>query len=221
MIKKLTRLLLSITLVPVLLCAGINTYMILSAKGSVYSASDQLPDAEVALVLGAGVYRGGVFSPILHDRVMTALDLYRSGKIKKLLLSGDHGTRYYDEVNAMKKYLLSQNVPPQDIFLDHAGFETYDSLYRARDIFQVRKMIICTQRFHQYRALFIARNMGIEAYGIAADRRVYKSSLKNNLREIPARIKAWTKILLESRPHHLGNPIPINGDGRQSWDQYP
>jgi SanA protein len=199
-------------------CAGINAYLIFSTRGLIYEAAADTAVCEAVLVPGAMVYRGGGLSHVLEDRLESARALYARGAAGKLLLSGDHGTRYYDEVNSMKRHLLSQGVPAEDIFLDHAGFETYDSIYRAAEVFGVKRMVICTQRFHLYRALYIARALGLEAYGVAADRRVYRGWMLNETREFFARIKAFFKILLRPAPKFLGAHIPISGDGRKSWD---
>ena len=216
--RFLTRSIIAVISALIVFSAVINLMVTMKTAPSVHTSPDQLPRTDAVLVLGAAVYPGGIFSPILHDRMSTALDLYRSGKVKKFLLSGDHRSKYYNEVNAMKKYLMARDIPPEDIFLDHAGFETYDSIYRARDVFRVNNVTICTQRFHLYRALYIASKLGVDAYGITADRRTYQSSVKNNLREYTARVKAWIKILLGSEPEYLGAPLPISGDGRTSWD---
>ncbi len=116
-------------------CAGINLYVGVTARGSICAPSETPADAVAVLVPGAMVYSSGALSHVLEDRIETALALYEAGRVKKFLLSGDHGTRRYDEVNSMKKYLIAKGVPPRDIFLDHAGFETYDSIYRAKEVF--------------------------------------------------------------------------------------
>ncbi len=179
----------------------------------------ELQSADAVLVLGARVYRDNRLSPILEDRVKTALQVYRNGKAKKILVSGDHGQKSYDEVNAIKRYLLDkEKVPAEDIFLDHAGFDTYDSLYRAQSVFGVKRITISTQFFHLPRAVYIAKKLGLETEGIVADQQIYRGNAYNELRENPARFKAWLNIFFKTNPKYLGDPIPIIGDGRKSWD---
>jgi len=169
-----------------------------------------------AIVLGARVYDDKSLSPMLADRVETAIDLYRDGKVKKLLLTGDHGRAAYDEVNAMKAYAIAAGVPETDIFTDHAGFSTYESIYRARDVFKVRRAVLVTQLFHLRRALFIARSLGLEAEGLVADRRSYVGATSSVLREYLANLKAFWEVTTGAKPTWLGPAIPITGDGRAS-----
>jgi len=180
----------------------------------------ELPPCQVAIVLGAGVRADGTPSAVLEDRLRTGLELYQSGRVRKLLLSGDHGRITYDEANAMRRYALAAGLPRQDVFLDHAGFRTYDTMYRARDVFLVRDAIIVTQRFHLARAVYTARGLGLQAWGCAADRRRYATARRNTVREWLARAKAVLDLhLLRTRPRYLGPEIPITGDGRATWDE--
>ncbi|HYD34720.1 MAG TPA: ElyC/SanA/YdcF family protein [Vitreimonas sp.] len=173
---------------------------------------------QTALVLGAKVYSDGGLSHMTQDRADTAIELYRTSKVKTILISGDHGQKTYDEVNTIKNYLLAQDIPPEVIFLDHAGFDTYDSLYRAREVFQVESVIIVTQAFHLPRALFIAQNLGINAVGVSADRREYAGASRNEVRERLATLKAAFNVLTAAPPQYLGEPIPLSGNSRKSWD---
>lgn len=180
-----------------------------------------VPKAQAVLVLGARVHSNGRLSLMLEDRVLTGYDLYRMGKAEKILISGDHGQTSYDEVNSIRKYLLKLNVPPKDIFMDHAGFDTYDSLYRAKAIFKVKRMIIVTQRFHLPRAMFIARRMGLNATGFEADRHVYFHGpmIRSQFREALARTKAFLEVVvIHPKPKYLGDAIPITGDGQRTMD---
>ncbi len=186
----------------------------------IYASVESAPSADVAIILGAKVFSSGRLSDMLMDRTETAIELYRLNKVSKILVSGDHGTRYYDEVNAVKKYLLGNGIPPEDIFLDHAGFDTYDSMYRARHIFQVSSAIVTSQAFHLPRAVYVARQMGIESAGVSADRRRYVSTLYSQLRELPAKLKAYFDVALKVKPEYLGQIIPITGPSSASWDQY-
>jgi len=165
------------------------------------------------MVLGAMVH-GETPSPVLEDRLLFAYELYKTGKAKKILVSGDHGREEYDEVNAMKQFLLDKEVPAEDIFMDHAGFNTYDSMYRAKEVFQVRTLIISTQKFHINRALYLAEKMGIEAYGYPSpDKDLYNMEVLNT-REGLAKVKAFLDAdILKRKPKFGGEAIPISGSG--------
>ncbi len=177
------------------------------------------PSAQVIIILGAKVYANGKMSPMMLDRVETALYLYSQGKADTILVSGDHGQVGYDEVNTIKDYLLENGVPGEHIFLDHAGFDTYDSLYRAQAIFQIKSAIIVTQEFHLPRAIYIGRALGLDVSGVIADRQPYQGIIYNQLREIPARLKSFVRVQLHSQPRYLGEPIPITGSSFESWDE--
>ena len=173
---------------------------------------------QAALVLGAKVWNNGQMSDIFEDRVKTAIDLYNNGKVKKILISGDHGQKNYDEVNAAKDYLLNNNVKPEDIFLDHAGFDTYDSLYRAMYVFKAESLVVITQDFHLPRALYIANKLGMESCGVSADLHKYSGESAMNRREVLAKVKAWLNITFNSKPKYLGNEMPLSGSGLSTWD---
>ncbi|PIZ57039.1 hypothetical protein COY23_01985 [bacterium (Candidatus Torokbacteria) CG_4_10_14_0_2_um_filter_35_8] len=209
----------SVFLISTASCIAINVSIVNKSEDFIYRDLEKVPDSQVVIVLGAKVYENGQMTDMLHDRVDTGLELYESGKAEKLLLSGDHGQKNYDEVNAMKKYVLEKSIPEENIFLDHAGFSTYESLYRARDIFGVKNAIIVTQDFHLARSVYTARALGIDAYGVNADKHIYMGVRKNIAREYLTRVKAFFDIhVLRSKPKFLGDPIPITGDGRESWD---
>ncbi|MDQ7826108.1 MAG: ElyC/SanA/YdcF family protein [Candidatus Eremiobacteraeota bacterium] len=184
--------------------------------------ADSAPAAQAAIVLGAYVDPGGVPCPMLEDRIITGVELYGKGKVKKLVMSGDHGLDDYDEVNSMRRMAEDLGVPPRDIFMDHAGFCTYDSMYRARDVFGIKTALIVTQEFHLARSIYNARMLGIDAHGVKADRRKYPSAELQGLqmRESVARIKDFLNVhLVKPRPRFLGNPIPIEGDGSVTHDR--
>ena len=188
----------------------IGTPMIRSTEGKTY---------DCILVLGALVY-GETPSPMLKDRLDGAVAAYRAGLSDRILVSGDHGTKEYDEVNAMRLYLEKAGVPPERIFLDHAGFDTYDSLVRAREIFQVHSVLIATQRFHLLRALYIADRLGLAADGTDTAYRRYGKDLWYEFREVPARFKSFLDCeVLHSTPTFLGDPIPISGSGLPTRDE--
>lgn len=184
-----------------------------STASYVYTSSALVPHVQVALVLGASV-SGGEPSPILEARADTAIELYKAGKVEKILVTGDNGTLNHDEVTPVRKYAIDAGVAPEDIFLDHAGFDTYSSMYRARNVFGAPSMIIVTQNFHMPRALFIARALGLTAYGFPAHDR---GTLYNYLREIPASFKAVRDLLTHRVPAYLGPTIPLTGDGSTTW----
>jgi SanA protein len=177
-------------------------------------------DLDAIIVLGAGVKDDGTPSDILVDRLKTALEVYKTGVSSKFLLTGDHGRKEYNEVRAMKNYVKEQNVDESKIFMDHAGFSTYESMYRARDVFKVKKAVIVTNEYHLPRALYIARKMGIEAYGISSDIRNYYYIKAYKKREILAQVKAFIDInILKPLPTFLGEPIPVStSDGRATED---
>ena len=192
---------------------------VLKEAGAYTVTVESAPHADAALVLGAQVFKGGGVSLILRDRLDTGIALYKAHKTPKLLLSGDHGHVSYDEVNTMRRYALARGVRDEDIFMDHAGFSTYESAYRTRDIFKVKKVIIVTQSFHLPRALFIARKLGLTAYGVASDKRDYREKSYNDLRETAARYKDFfTAAVFKPKPTFLGKTIPIQGDGRATAD---
>lgn len=179
----------------------------------------QCPSAQAAIVLGARVFPDGRLCDMLADRVATAVDLYKSNRVEKLIMTGDHGREDYDEVNHMRLYAEKLGVPSEDIFMDHAGFNTYDSMYRAREVFLVDSAVVVTQAFHLPRAVYAARALGLEAVGVAADRHIYAGAEYYDLREIPARLKMLFKLhLLQSKPRFLGEAIPVQGDGRLTHD---
>lgn len=206
------------------LCLGtINAIVIVKSKPYILEQSEtaDLEDVDCILVLGCAVWNNATVSPMLEDRVKTGLSLFESGVSDRLLMSGDHGKENYDEVNLMKKYCVDKGVEPDVIFLDHAGFSTYESMYRANAIFGVNKMVIVTQGYHLYRAVYIARALGIDAYGVAADLQDYApdTDIKNNLRESLARVKDFGTCLLKPEPTYLGEAIPIDGSAKLSDDK--
>ena len=180
------------------------------AARRLYSVEDA-PARRVAIVFGAGLWRDGTPSPVLRDRVDTAADLYFAGKVEKLLMSGDNRFEYYNEPAAMRAYAMQLGVPEQAIVLDYAGRRTYDTCYRARDIFGVNQAILVTQRFHLPRALYICNQLGLPAVGVSADRRTYRASSLTfwNLREVPATLVAWWEVNISHPLPVLGSPEPI------------
>ena len=198
---------------------GISAFVCLSSAGRILPAEEAALSADCILVLGAGVWGEGENarpSHMLTDRLETALSLYDSGASTKLLMSGDHGRAEYDEVNVMKDYAVERGVPSENVFMDHAGFSTYESLYRARDVFRAKRIVIVTQEYHLYRALYVARALGLEAYGVSADLRSYRGQGYYDLREILARDKDFLMAIFQPAPTYLGEAIPVSGDGNLS-----
>jgi vancomycin permeability regulator SanA len=177
---------------------------------------DEAPASECVIVLGAAVFPNGQPSQMLRDRLDVALQLYQSGKTDRILVSGDNGSVDYNEVRVMKNYLVAQGVPEAHVFMDHAGFDTYSTMYRARDVFLVRKALVVTQEFHLLRALYIGDRLGLEVAGVASDPRVYDRADYYRLREYLARVKAFIECeITRPLPRFLGDPIPLH-DGPQS-----
>ncbi|MBP9711359.1 MAG: YdcF family protein [Candidatus Pacebacteria bacterium] len=190
-------------------------YIDYSTKSYILSSIEAAPSSTVVIVLGASVIKGEP-SPVLQERAEAAFDLYHSGKVQKVLVTGDDSVPGFDEVTPVRKYLLDAGVAPEDIFLDHAGFDTYSSMYRAKEIFGVTDAIIVTQSFHMPRSVFIARTLGIEAYGIVAEER--GDPIYNYSREWLASIKAAGDLLFKRIPTYMGEQFPIEGDGQGTWE---
>ena len=193
----------------------INSYVKSSVRSNILSpqAVAHLEDVDCVLVLGCYVQADGNPSHMLADRLDQGIALYQDGVAPKLLMSGDHGSLEYDEVNVMKAYATERKVKSEDVFMDHAGFSTYESLYRAREIFGIDKVVIVTQKYHLYRALYIARQLGIEAYGVEADLHSYSGQDVREFREYLARNKDFFGCILHVKPKYLGEEIPIYGNG--------
>lgn len=174
--------------------------------------------ADCILVLGCGVRADGTPSLMLQDRLETGIALYEDGAAPKLLMSGDHGRKEYDEVNLMKEYAMERDIPSADIFMDHAGFSTYESMYRARDIFCAEKVIVVSQRYHLPRALYVAEKLGLEAYGVPAQEVEYRGQAYREFREMLARAKDFCTAVVQPLPKYLGEEIPITGNGNLTND---
>lgn len=170
-------------------------------------------DPDCIMVLGAAVNPDGTPSPILEDRLKTGVSLYHRGVAPKLLLTGDDGQVEYNEVQAMKNYAVSAGVPEEDIFLDHAGFSTYDSVYRASYVFNIESAVVVTQEYHLYRTLYSCKKMGIEALGVGADQEVYSGQEYREVREVLARVKDFVMCIIKPEATFLGEVIPIFGNG--------
>ena len=198
----------------------INYYVKFSSKKQIISEeeAEKLENVDCILILGAGIW-GDKPSPMLEDRLTQGISLYKNGVSNKIIMSGDHSKKDYDEVNVMKKFAIDEEVKSEDIFMDHAGFSTYESIYRAKEIFKAKKIVIVTQKYHLYRALYIANKLGIEAYGVSSDPRKYVGQTSRELREILARDKDFIKCIFKPQPTYLGETIPVSGNGNQTNDK--
>lgn len=201
---------------------GIDYYVKSSSRDAILTAAQVSEldfDAECILVLGCRVMPDGNPSHMLEDRILQGIELYNLGASPKIIMSGDNGTKVYDEVNTMKSFAISKGVPSEDIFMDHAGFSTYESMYRARDVFGVKRVIIVTQEYHLYRAIYIARSMGLEAYGVASNPRTYTKQAYHDLREILARNKDFFFCIFKPKPTYLGDAISVYASGDVTNDK--
>ena len=199
---------------------GINLYVRLSTKKQIIKEDEykELSDVDCIIILGAGIW-GDKPSPMLEDRLLEGIKLYKNNVSNKIIMSGDHGREEYDEVNTMKNYAIENEVLSENIFMDHAGFSTYESIYRAKEIFEAKKIVIVTQKYHLYRALYIANRLGMEAYGVGADPRKYVGATYREIREILARDKDFVKCIFKFRPTYLGDTIPVSGNGDVTNDK--
>ena len=222
--KKTLRRLLSIFLCLCILGITalnvINSIVKLSTGNQIISSEEaaKLEDIDCILVLGCFVKDDGRPSDMLFDRLTRGVELYDLGAAPKLLMSGDHGREEYDEVAAMKQFAIDKGIPSEDVFMDHAGFSTYESIYRAKEIFQADKILIVTQEYHLYRALYIANQLGVEAYGVSSDYHTYVGQFMRDFREMLARVKDCATCIFKPEPTYLGDVIPIFGDGNLTND---
>lgn len=218
--KKVIITMIILLIMIIILVLGINIFVVANTSQKIISedSSERIGNIDCILILGAGIW-GDKPSHMLEDRLNEGIALYKKGVSNKIIMSGDHGQENYDEVNLMKKYAIEKGVPSEDIFMDHAGFSSYDSMYRAKEIFKVEKMIVVTQKYHMYRALYIANQLGIEAYGVVSNPREYAGQAIREVREILARDKDFVKCIFKPKAEFLGNTIPVNGNGDVTNDQ--
>lgn len=218
--KKIIIIITSLIIFGIILVFGINFYVVLSTKNQ-FSTIEDLKDIEnidCIIVLGAGIW-GDKPSPMLEDRLLEGIKLYEDGIAPKIIMSGDHGREEYDEVNIMKDFAIEKGIPSEDIFMDHAGFATYDSIYRAKEIFEAKRIVIVTQDYHLHRALHIANSLGIESYGVPSNPCKYGGQIIRDLREILARNKDFIKSIFKPKPTYLGESISVSGDGNITNDK--
>ena len=226
---KLLLILIVLAMIAGLSCILINSRVVRSTEENIaYTvigdveiksfAMDSIKNfgADCILVLGCGIEDEETPSPMLKDRLDVGIELYRQGAAPKILLSGDNGTEHHNEIHVMLKYAEEAGIPEKDIFCDHAGFSTYDSMYRAGSIFEAERVIVVTQTYHQYRALYIGDKLGLDVIGVASDQETYFGQSFRESREILARIKDFFKSMLRSKPTYGGDVIPISGSGISS-----
>lgn len=213
--KKLIIVLLCLAVVGVTALLIVNAHIKTVGGKNIITASPatELGDIDCIIVLGCQVKSDGSLSHMLRDRLISGIALYNSGAAPKLLMSGDHGQKDYNEVGAMKNYAIAEGVPSEDVFMDHAGFSTYETVYRAKEIFGAKRVIIVTQRYHLHRALYIAEKLGLEAYGVPADLNVYAGQSMRNFREVLARNKDFFNCIFKPEPTYLGETISVSGNG--------
>ena len=213
-LKKLLIIFGIVILLLILYIFSINLYVYLQVKKQIIMEKDydKIGKVDCIIVLGGGI-RNDKPSPILKDRLDKAIELYKLGLAPKIIMSGDHGKEKYDEVNVMKNYAIEKGVPSEDIFMDHAGFSTYETMYRAKDVFGVENAIIVTQKYHIFRSIYIANKLGLKVYGVYADENKYSGRYYREIREVLARNKDVIKCIFKPKPTYLGEKIDITGNG--------
>lgn len=213
-------MILCLAMIGIIAILGVNSYVKFIGGKAVVSPENltEINDVDCIIILGCGVDSNGNPSWMLRDRLKRGIDLYNQGVAPKIIMSGDHGEKFYDEVNVMKRFAMDAGVPSSDIFMDHAGFSTYESVYRAKEIFEADSIVLVSQQYHLYRAIYIAEKLGIKAYGVSTDYRVYGGEKYRETREILARCKDFIKTIFKPKPTFLGESIPVSGDGNITND---
>lgn len=219
-LKRFLGVLLILCVICMIAILGINSFIKATVRDRIIQPSEAKKlRVDCIIVLGAGVSSEGKPGDMLNDRLLQGIELYKTGMTNRIIMSGDHGRVEYDEVNVMKQFAIDKGIPSEHIFMDHAGFSTYESLYRARDIFQARKVVIVTQEYHLYRALYIADKLGLEAYGVPSNPRQYPGQTYRDLREVMARVKDFFFTIIKPKPTYLGAVIPVSGNGDLTNDK--
>lgn len=213
--KRIFIIIICLAIIGIVTILGVNGYVKKIGGRSVITVekANEFNNVDCIIVLGCQVKDNGKPSDMLADRLKRGIELYQQGVAPKIIVSGDHGRTEYDEVNTMKQVVIDAGIPSSDVFMDHAGFSTYESLYRAKEIFEADKLIIVTQEYHLYRALYIAKQLGIEAYGVNSDFHTYWGQSNREVREILARCKDFVKTIFRPEPTYLGETIPVSGNG--------
>lgn len=222
---KLLKRILVVGVIMVILCVLLititNLIIYFGVKDNILSEDEAADiDADCIIVLGAGVRDDGTPTWMLEDRIIVGINLYNNGTAPKIIMSGDHGRIEYDEVNTMKEYAVNDGVPSEDVFMDHAGFSTYETMYRAKEIFGAKKVVIVTQEYHLYRAMYDAKRLGLDAYGVSADLRNYSNmQYYREFREWIARTKDFFQLIIKPEPTYLGESIDLKGSGDVTNDK--
>lgn len=213
-VGRLLAAVLAIAFAVVLVFAGTNAAAILTTQDDIVDQQAAASfDADAIIVLGASVYPDGTPSGILQDRLDDGIALYFAGAAPKIIMSGDNGTESYNECWAMKRYAVSQGVPSEDVFCDHAGFSTYETMYRARHVFGAERIVVATQTYHLYRALYDAQGVGMEAIGVPSDYGEYANQSWYDIREVFARTKDFFQVLFSVPSTFVGDPISLDQSG--------
>ena len=218
-LKKIIWILITCGVIGTIVVFGINSLVKATTKNQIIKDGDysKLEKIDCAIILGAGIW-GDKPSPMLEDRLLEGIKLYKDGVVDKILATGDHGQNGYDEVSVMKKYIMEQGVPSEDIFMDHAGFSTYESMYRAKAVFDVENAIVVTQEYHLYRAIYIANQLGLNVLGVPSDPREYAGQAYREIREVLARNKDVIQCIFKIKPTYLGEVISVFGNGNLTND---
>ena len=217
--KKIIIIFLWSAIILTAIVLGLNTYVCVSAKGNMYEPQNYAEGkADCIMVLGCGV-KDGKPTPMLKDRLDTAIELYKNGAAEKIIMSGDHGKEHYNEVGVMKLYAIENGVPEEAVFMDHAGFSTYESLYRAKNLFGCNKLIAVTQRYHLYRTVYLGKSLGIGISGVSTNDYNYGGLIHREIREILARNKDFFTSLIKPEPKMpLGDKISLLESGNVTND---
>ncbi len=214
MVKVLVKLVVACLVTVAAVIGATNAVVVLSTQNDIVTTEQaQTEGADAIIVLGASVYADGTPSTILRDRLDCGIALYKAGVAPKLIMSGDNRTEHYNECAAMKRYAIAHGVPSEDVFCDHAGFSTYESMYRAKYVFGCSRVVVATQTYHLYRALYSAHALGVEAVGVASDYSSYGKQAWYDAREVPARTKDFFKALFNVPSTFVGDPISLDQSG--------
>lgn len=221
-LKRIFLILVALVLGMTVCVFGVNAYVVAKTKNQIVHIEECVNDSkgyDAIIVLGAGIRPDGSLTPMLKERLDMGIKLYRQGAADSIIVSGDHGRERYDEVNAMKDYTIENGIPSEHVFMDHAGFSTYETMYRARDIFQVKTAVVVTQKYHMYRSLYIAEKLGLDATGVPCDTQKYRGAFYRWAREVLARNKDFVKTIIKPEPTFLGEAIPVTSDGNLTNDK--
>lgn len=225
-ILKAFSAILRIVLAIILICLAMNGAICISSHDRVLSDVSGLDGVtnDCIVVLGCAVYSDGTLSDMLRERLDKAVELYFAGAAPKILVTGDHSGEYYNEVNPMKEYAVSKGVPAKDVYVDHYGVNTYDSIWRAANTFGLEKIVIVSQKYHLYRSVYCAEYLGMNAYGVAADTKVFPHQFNREVRELISRTKIFVNRFLKPEAKYYGDSINMDESGNNTnskWEIVP